>query len=41
MSFTEIYGVKTDGKVVFIDETENSWHGAMHIWNTLSKKYNI
>lgn len=27
--------------MVFIDETENSWRGAMHIWNTLSKKYNI
>lgn len=41
MSSTEIYGVKSDGEVIFADETRNAWRGAMHVWNTLSEKYGI
>ncbi|WP_028983311.1 hypothetical protein [Sporolactobacillus terrae] len=41
MSCTEIYGVKSNGEVTFIDETENSWRGGMHVWTKLCEKYGI
>ncbi|MGF7535032.1 hypothetical protein AAGG74_15285 [Bacillus mexicanus] len=41
MSYTEIYGVKTNGEVVFVGETKNAWRGAMHVWTKLCQKYNI
>ncbi len=41
MSYTEIYGVKNTGEVIFVDEIKNSWRGAMHVWTNLSEKYGI
>lgn len=41
MSSTEIYGVKSNGDVILVGDTENAFRGAMHIWSNLSKKYNI
>lgn len=41
MSYTEIYGIKKNGDVVFVDETDNAFRGAMHVWNRLCDKYNI
>lgn len=41
MSYTEIYGVKSNGEVVFIGETKNAFRGAMHVWMKLCDKYGI
>lgn len=41
MSYTEIYGVKKNGEVIFVGETRNAWRGAMHVWDKLCDKYGI
>ena len=41
MSYTEIYGIKNNGEVAFVNETKNAWRGAMHVWNRLCEKYEI
>ena len=41
MSNTEIYGVKNDGEIVFVDETQNSWRGVMHVWSNLGEEYGV
>lgn len=41
MSATEIYGVQSNGEIVYIGETRNAFRGAMHVWDTLCTKYGI
>jgi len=41
MSYTEIYGVKTNGEVVFVDEVRNAFAGAFHVWQSLADAYGI
>lgn len=41
MSETVIYGVKSNGEVIFVDEVENSYRGAIHVWQRLCEKYEI
>jgi len=41
MSYTVIYGIKLNGDVVFVSETDNAFRGAMHVWMQLCDKYNI
>lgn len=41
MSYTELYAVNKQGDVEFYGEVRNSFAGAMHVWNTLSKKYRL
>jgi len=41
MSEVEVFGVKASGEVELLDDVNNSWAGAMHVWNTLSKKYDM
>jgi len=41
MSYTEIYGVKNNGEVVFVGEVENAWRGAMFVWKQLADKYEV
>lgn len=40
MSTTEIYGVKDNGDVVKVGETDQALRGAMFIWTQLGKRYN-
>lgn len=41
MSYTEIYTVDTNGDVRLYGEVNNAFAGAMHVWNTLNKKYDL
>lgn len=41
MSTTQIYGVMKNGDVEYCSGAANSWMGGMHVWNTLSKKYDL
>ena len=41
MSEVEVFGVKESGEVELLDDVNNSWAGAMHVWNTLSTKYDL
>lgn len=40
MSTTEIFGIKENGDVVKVGETEDAMRGAMFIWGQLSGEYN-
>jgi hypothetical protein len=39
MSFMEIFAFNREGDAEDYGDARNSWGGAMHIWNSLSKKY--
>lgn len=39
MSYTEIYRITKAGNTVLAGEIQNSWRGAMAVWNYLEEKY--
>lgn len=41
MSYTEIYAVNQEGTVEFVDEVQNAFRSAMHVWAKLSDAYGI
>lgn len=41
MSTTEIYAIEKNGDVVPYGSAQNSWLGGMHVWNSLSEKYDL
>lgn len=41
MSTTEIYAIEKNGDVKAYESAQNSWLGAMHVWNFLSEKYDL
>lgn len=39
MSRCELYAIHHDGSIHHYGDAKNSWGGAMHIWDTLARKY--